>query len=106
MLPEKSRESPRGKLRALVGVDDFRHTIAGNRFLHDLPAKVYIQSGGDPPGQDLARVPVHHGGWVHEASGHRDACNVRSIDLPCTSDRLTAQQVRIYAMLRMALGLQ
>lgn len=79
----------------LVGVEDFRHAIARQRFPHRLDAEVRRQRVRQPPGQDPSAGPIHDSKQVYEAASHWDVGNVCRPDLVWPGDREMAQQVRV-----------
>jgi len=82
-----------GKLSALVGVEDFRPSVAAQGLLEGINAKVGLQGIGNAPGEDFAAVPVHDGHKVHEPMGHGDVGDIRGPDLIGSIDGQVAKQV-------------
>ncbi len=59
---------------------------------------------GEPPGQDLSAVPVHHRSQKQESAAHLQVGDVEGPDLIGAVDLQTSQQVRIDLVSRMTLG--
>jgi hypothetical protein len=49
-----------GELTPLVGVDDFRRTMAGERLLQDIDGMAGLQGDGDLGRQHFPADPVNH----------------------------------------------
>jgi hypothetical protein len=64
---------------ALIGIDDLGLAVPGDRQRQCLYAEVGMHRVGEPPGQNLSAVPVHHRHRNQEAAAHRQ---VRDIDSP------------------------
>ena len=58
MLLKDCDEARRGKLRALVGVEDLRRTVPADRFLERLDAEIRRHAIGDSSAQDPAAEPI------------------------------------------------
>ena len=82
-----------GKLSTLVGVEDFRPSVATQGLLEGINTEVGLKGIGNPPGQDFAAVPVHDGHKVHEPMGHGDVGDIRGPDLIGSIDGQVAKQV-------------
>src|ERR1700712_3048815 len=94
-LPQHAGEGVARKLRTLVGVEDLRLAVPGERFLPNLAAEVSLHGDRQPPGQDPAAEPVDDGGEVDEAAGHRNVGDVHGPDLIGPINRQAAQQIRV-----------
>ena len=78
---EHLREFQAGELTALIGVEDFRPAVPGDRFVQGIDAEVSGQRVGNAPGQDFAAVPVNDRCQVDKALLHRNVGNVGRPDL-------------------------
>src|SRR5664279_4505418 len=83
------------KLAALVGVEDLRLAVLGDRLFDDLRAERRVHRDRQAPRQHAPAVPVDHGRQVDEAARHRDVGDVHRPDVVRTRDRQHAQQVRV-----------
>jgi len=90
-----------GKLRALVGVEDLRRTVAADGFLERFDAEVRRHAVGDPPAQNPPAEPVEDR-EIHKATRHRDIGHIGRPDLIGSIDGELSQQVRIDRMSRMS----
>ena len=62
----------RGKLAALIGVEEFRHSVLGNRPLDGVDAAACIDGVRQLPDQHHPALPVDDGTQVDEAALDRD----------------------------------
>ena len=67
------------KLRALIGVENFRLAMAGKGFLERLHAKPRVHRIGEPPGEHFAAIPVHNRHQIQKSPPHR---NIRDVGAP------------------------
>ena len=88
-------EADGGELAALVGVEDARPAMPGQSFLERLDAEIRAQCDRQPPGEDLAAVPVDDGREIDEAARHRYVGDVHRPDLVWPGHRQVAQEVRV-----------
>jgi hypothetical protein len=93
-----------GELATLIGIVNLRSAGPGDRFLQRLDAEVGVYRVGEPPGQDLSAVPVHHGHQKQESTTHRQVGDFERPDPIGSIDFQSAQQVRIDLVSRMTLG--
>ncbi len=73
-------ESGGSELRPLVGVEDLG-CAAGEGFTQSLQTEIHLQGVGQPPGQHIPTIPIHHGDQIHKALSHRDIGNICAPDL-------------------------
>lgn len=92
LLANQRNEVAVGKLRALIGVEDFRLSVLGDRLLHGLDAEVGGQRIGKAPSQYAPRRPIDDRKQIREAAPHRNVGNIRSPDLIGPIDGQAAQQ--------------
>jgi len=57
---------------ALVGIEDLRPAIIGERFLERLDTKIGAERVGQPPRQRRTAHPVQDDHQIEKAFGHRD----------------------------------
>src|SRR5215212_8657625 len=94
-LVQHAGEVVAGELRALIGVEDLRPAVAGQRLFQRLDAERRLQGDRQPPGENPTAEPVDHGGQVDEAACHGHVGEVHGPDLVGSVDRHPAQQVRV-----------
>src|SRR5580704_18401448 len=70
-----------GELAALVGIEDLRPAVLGERFLECLDTELRAERVRQPPRQHGTAHPVHDHHQVEEALGHRDVGDIRAPDL-------------------------
>src|SRR5277367_6636601 len=58
-LFQPPRPCPRRELAALVGVEDLRSTMAGQRLIQRIDAELHVHGVRQTPCQNLAAPPVH-----------------------------------------------
>src|SRR5882757_10304803 len=75
-----------GKLRALVGVEDFRPAMTRESILQCLDAEGCFHRDRQPPGQNATGRPVEHDGEIDEAVRHRYVGDVHGPDLVWARD--------------------
>src|SRR5271166_4283074 len=86
VLRQQSGERRTGELAPLVGVEDLRSTITGQRLVDRVEAEIDPWSASrpkrdrHPPGQHPSAEPVHHRSQVHEAMGHRYISDIHRPD--------------------------
>src|SRR6516162_6334041 len=61
-----------GELAALVGVEDLRPAVSGQRFLQGLDAEVRAERVRQSPRQHRTTVPLHDRDQIQETLSHRD----------------------------------
>src|SRR5439155_25818515 len=81
VLDQQAGELGAGELAALVGVEDLRPAVFGERLLDRLEAELDFHRDREPPSLDPAAEPVDHGGKVDEAARYRDVGDVHRPDL-------------------------
>ena len=84
-----------GELTPLVGVEDLGPAVFCNGLFQSVGAKVCGHGVRQPPRQDFARGPVHHGYKIGKALGHGDVGDVRTPDLVRSCNGTVAKQVGI-----------
>ena len=94
VVRQQSGERCAGELAPLVGVEDLRPAMTGQRLVDRIQAEIDLHGDGHPPGQHPSAEPVHHRSQVHEAMGHRYIGDVHRPGLVRPLDRHPAQQVR------------
>ena len=62
---EATGEPGRGKLGALIGVEDVGLGRAQG-LVERVQAEIHLQRIGEPPGQHISAKPVHHGHQIHK----------------------------------------
>ena len=67
----------RGKLAALVGVDDLGCAVSGERLLQNSDRVAGLQGDGNSSSQHLSAGPVQYRGQVDESPGHGDIGRVK-----------------------------
>ena len=72
MILQRAGEIGAGELTALVGIEDLRPAIPGERFLERLDTKIGTKRVGQPPRQHRTARPVHDHHQIKKALGHRD----------------------------------
>ena len=91
--------SQAGELAPLVGVEHLGLALAQG-LLQRLGAEASLQGVGQPPGQHVPAVPVHHRHQVEEPAGHGQVGDVRGPYLVGPGDSDIPQQVGIDRVLR------
>src|SRR5438445_4678029 len=104
VVGENAGKGRTGKLRALVGVEDFRPAMTRESILQCLDAEGCFHRDRQPPGQNATGRPVEHDGEIDEAARHRDVGDVHGPDLVWARDLHAAQQIRIDLVARFGLG--
>src|SRR5712672_848024 len=95
VVGENAGKGRTGKLRALVGVDDFRPAMTRESILQCLNAEGRLHRDRQPPGQNTTCRPIEHDGEIDEAVRHRDVGDVHGPDLVWARDLHAAQQIRM-----------
>src|SRR5712671_1801230 len=95
VVGENAGKGRTGKLRALVGVEDFRPAMTRESILQCLDAEGRLHRDRQPPGQNTTCRPIEHDGEIDEAVRHRDIGDVHGPDLVRSRDLDTAQQIRM-----------
>ena len=90
-----------GELAALIRVGDVRFAIPVDRLLDRFQAEVGGQGIRNPPRQDPATGPVHHGEPIHEATFHRDVGDSRSPDLVRLNVQQVTEQIKLHVVCEM-----
>ncbi len=80
-LEQRLGKLRRGKLAALVGVDDVRNPVLGDRPLHCIRTEGRVQRVRQLPGEDGTAVPVDHRAQVDEPALDRHVGDVGGEDL-------------------------
>src|SRR5665811_697437 len=101
---EQACESLRSELRALVGVEDVRGSVASQGFFERLDAEGGVEGVGESPAEHAPAGPVHDRRKTAEAPRHGQVGDVRAPDLPGVGDVHPPQQVRVDRVVRMRLG--
>src|SRR5690606_13651659 len=71
-IEQRLRELDRGELTTLVGVEDLRHAVRGDRAGHRAHAEGRVERVGQLPGEHAPAEPVDHGTQIDEATLDRD----------------------------------
>ena len=82
---------------ALVGVEDLRFR-ASQGFFKSRKTKLFVQGGGNLPGEDITAVPVHDGDKVEKTSLKTDVGDVRTPYLVWMVNDNIIQEIRIQLM--------
>jgi len=96
---ESAGERLAGKLRSLVGVEDFRRTLT-QRVIQRRAAETSIETRGYFPTEHVPTEPVHDGYEVNEASPQPDIRDVAGPHLIGVRDDNVTKPVRINSMTR------
>jgi len=97
-------DEPRGgELHTLIGVENLRPAMLGQRFLNRLDTELRLHRDRQAPRQNPPAEPIHHRNQVEKPPRHRDICYVRAPNLVRPVDAETPQKVRIYLVIRMPL---
>ncbi len=91
-------ELMRGELAALIGIHNLRPAMAAECLLQHIDRMAGLQRDGDLRCQYTARGPVHYGGEVDEAFGHRNVGRIQCPNLVDPVDVQTAQQTGVNFM--------
>ena len=99
-IPEPKRtrrhwQGDAGELAALVGIEDLRPAMTGQRVVERLDAKVRVQAVRQPPGQHMPARPIHDRHQVKEAAPHRDVADAGAPDMVRPLDRQTFEQIGV-----------
>jgi hypothetical protein len=92
---EYAGEFGAGELAALVGVEDLRPAVLGDRLFQGLDAEVRAHADRHPMRQHPAGCPVDDGDQIDEAPAHGDIGNVGRPVLVGTVDGQSLEQVRV-----------
>ena len=103
-LPQVPGEGEAGELAALVGIEELRRAMAGQRLVERLDAEARIQGVRQAPGQHMPARPVHDRHQVKEAAPYLDVGNVGAPDLVRPFDLQTLEQIGIDPALGMRLA--
>lgn len=95
---DRLQEFMGSELAALVGVHNFRPTMAAECFLQHIDRMAGLQHDRYLCCQDTPRGPIHDGGKVDEAFSHWDVGRVQCPNLVGPIDVQAPQQVRINLM--------
>ena len=82
-----------GTLAALIGVEYLWRAVFCQRIFQGLNAELRVHAVGQPPGQDLATVPVHDCQEIQEVTPHRDIGDICAPDLVRPIDHHIPQQI-------------
>ena len=99
LVLESTGERLAGKLRSLVGVEDFRRTLT-QRSIQRRAAESRIETRRYFPTEHVPTEPIHDGDEVNEASPQPDIRDVAGPHLIGVRDDNVAQPVRINSMTR------
>ena len=94
---ENAGEVEAGELAALIGIEDFRFAVFGQRLVQGLDAEGGIHGVRQPPGEDMARRPVHDRDEVQEAAQHLRDATTLAIDFEgfCEADKINRGDVDV-----------
>ena len=98
---ENAGEVEAGELAALVGVEDLRLAVFGQRLSQGLDAEGGIHGVRQPPSENMARRPVHDRHQVQEPALNRDVGDVGAPDLIGTVNLHPLEKIGINPMRRM-----
>ena len=93
MLFDPFDEEIAGELAALVGIENLRLAVAGDRFLYRFDAEVGRERVRQAPAEHPSRGPIEHREQIDEAALHRDVGDVGRPNVVGPGDRRVAQQV-------------
>src|SRR5574342_800747 len=91
MVLEKCYEPFRGKLTALIGVEDLRSPIPPQRLLQRLNTEGGVQGVAESPCQNFPARPVHDRHEVAKSPGHRAIGDIRRPDMVSPRDTYAPQ---------------
>src|SRR3954454_8490043 len=95
VLQQQPREGHTCELRPLIGIENLRPPIAGERLLHRLEAEVDVYCDRQPPRQDPPAEPINHSRQIDEPARHRNIRDIHAPHLVRSLDRQPAQQIRV-----------
>ncbi len=104
VVKQHPREAVTGDLRALVGIEHFRHTVGLDGFFQAIHTEPGIYRVRQPPTQYLAAIPIDNGDQVDKAVQQPDVGDVGAPDLVGADDLDTPEQIRVNLVLRMRLA--
>jgi hypothetical protein len=87
-----------GELVALVGVEDLRLTVSGQRLLQRRHAERRVHRVRQPPGKNRSARPVDDGDQIEKAAADRNVRDIGITDLVRPFDRKVAQEIGIDLM--------
>jgi hypothetical protein len=90
-LFECVRERLAGELAALVGIENHRRSIPGDRLVKRLQTELDVHRDRHAPGEDSAARPVHHRCELHEPPLHGDVADIHRPHVVGALDGQTAQ---------------
>ena len=79
--PQAAGEGEAGELAALIGIEDLRLAVAGQRLLERLDAKAGVQGVRQTPGPHIPARPIQDRHQVKKAAPHRDVGDVGAPDM-------------------------
>ena len=97
-LAQDSGKAIRGVLPSFVGIENLRLGMAQG-FFEGFEAEGGLKGVGDPPGDHIARKPVHDRYEVQKPPGHRYIGNITAPDLIGPYNLQIAKQIGIFPML-------
>ena len=103
-MPCSTGDLRRRELTTLVGVEDFRQAVLGDRPAHDPRTEAGIERVRQLPGEDRPAIPVEDGTQVEESALDWDIGNVHRPDLIRPINLQAPLQVREDGMGRMTAG--
>ena len=89
-----------GELTPLVGVEDLGPAVVCNGLFERLSTKVCGHGVRQPPRQNFARGPVHHGYKIGKDLGHGDVGDVGTPDVVRSCNGTVAKQVGVHLVLK------
>ena len=92
VVEQHPREAVTGELRALVGIEHFRHTVGLDGFFQAIHTEPGIYRVRRPPTQYLAAIPIDNGDQVDKAVQQPDVGDVGAPDLVGADDLDTPEQ--------------
>lgn len=93
-----------GELASLVGIDNLRRAMAGQRLLENIDGMASLQSDGEFGRQHLPASPVDHRGEINKAFSHRDVGSIQRPDLVGSFDPHSTQEIGIDLVTRVLLA--
>jgi hypothetical protein len=86
-VPERVGEGLAGELAALIRIEDLRAAVSIQRLLERLDAEPGIERVRQPPGQHVARRPIHDRDQIQKAAPDRNVGDVGTPDVVRSLDR-------------------
>ena len=104
LLEQHAGKAVAGELRALVGIEDFRHAVGLDGLFQTVHTEPGIHRVRQPPCQYLAAVPIDDRDQIDKAVQQPNIGDVGAPHLVGADDIDAPEQVRINLVLRMRLA--